>query len=247
MNSSHIYLTERQRDIFENIWDGINAHGYPPTVRELCDAVGLASTSSVKYQLDLIEKLGLIARDPRRSRTIEITELGDSYMRNARSLTENDSEPSTSVTGITSDTAVKGAIVAVPDAESHVDVDAAVHVPLVGRIAAGAPILAEQQVEEVFPLPRQLTGTGDLFMLLVSGDSMIDAAICDGDWVVVRRQPVAENGEIVAAVIDGEATVKVFQKRDGHVWLLPRNADYAPIPGDDAQIVGKVVSVLRAL
>lgn len=246
MSNSHVYLTERQRDIFENIWDGINSHGYPPTVRELCDAVGLASTSSVKYQLDLIEKQGLIARDPRRSRTIEITELGDSYIRQIRSLDEGSDEPADP--NLANDDAAKVTVLKPsPDTDSSYDVDSAVHVPLVGRIAAGAPILAEQHVEEVFPLPRQLTGTGDLFMLLVSGDSMIDAAICDGDWVVVRRQPVAENGEIVAAVIDGEATVKVFQKRDGHIWLLPRNADYAPIPGDDAQIVGKVVSVLRAL
>ncbi|MBM7825614.1 repressor LexA [Arcanobacterium pluranimalium] len=246
MSNSHVYLTERQRDIFENIWDGINSHGYPPTVRELCDAVGLASTSSVKYQLDLIEKQGLIARDPRRSRTIEITELGDSYIRQIRSLDEGSDEPADP--NLANDDAAKVTVLKPSsDTDSSYDVDSAVQVPLVGRIAAGAPILAEQHVEEVFPLPRQLTGTGDLFMLLVSGDSMIDAAICDGDWVVVRRQPVAENGEIVAAVIDGEATVKVFQKRDGHIWLLPRNADYAPIPGDDAQIVGKVVSVLRAL
>lgn len=126
-------------------------------------------------------------------------------------------------------------------------VDHSVFVPVVGRIAAGSPILADQLVEDVFPLPRTLTGQGELFMLKVAGDSMIDAAICDGDYVVIRRQPVAENGEIVAAMLDGEATVKVFQRKNGHIKLLPRNPDYAPIPADEAQILGKVVTVLRAL
>ncbi|CAN5152568.1 hypothetical protein BH09ACT3_BH09ACT3_16620 [soil metagenome] len=120
-------------------------------------------------------------------------------------------------------------------------------VPLVGRIAAGIPITAEQQVDEVFPLPRQLVGKGELFMLEVAGDSMIDAAICDGDWIVVRQQKTAENGEIVAAMLDGEATVKVFQQRDGHSWLLPRNSQFAPILGDHAEILGKVVAVLRSV
>jgi repressor LexA len=118
---------------------------------------------------------------------------------------------------------------------------------VVGRIAAGGPILAEQLVEDVFPLPRQLVGAGELFLLKVVGDSMIDAAICDGDWVVVRRQPVAENGEIVAAMLDGEATVKTLKRADGHVWLLPQNPAYSPIDGDHAQVLGRVVSVLRSL
>ncbi|WP_026548883.1 transcriptional repressor LexA, partial [Arthrobacter sp. Br18] len=120
-------------------------------------------------------------------------------------------------------------------------------VPLVGRIAAGGPILADQVVEEIMPLPRQLVGHGELFMLKVSGDSMIDAAICDGDWVVVRRQQSALNGDIVAALLDDEATVKTFRQRDGHTWLLPQNTRYEPILGDHASIMGKVVSVLRAL
>ena len=118
---------------------------------------------------------------------------------------------------------------------------------MLGRIAAGGPILAEQQVEDVFPLPRDLVGQGELFMLKVSGDSMVDAAICDGDWVVVRRQPDAENGDIVAALLDNEATVKTLKRRDGHVWLMPHNPAYAPILGDDATIMGKVVTVLRRL
>jgi repressor LexA len=120
-------------------------------------------------------------------------------------------------------------------------------VPLVGRIAAGVPITADQQVDEVFPLPRQLVGKGTLFMLKVTGESMIDAAICDGDWVVVREQSTAENGDIVAAMLDGEATVKVFRQRDGHTWLLPRNSAFEPILGDAATVLGKIVAVLRAV
>ena len=109
------------------------------------------------------------------------------------------------------------------------------------------PITADQQIEEIFPLPRQLVGKGELFMLRVSGESMIDAAICDGDWVVVRSQATAENGDIVAAMLDGEATVKAFRQRDGHTWLLPRNSAFEPILGDEATVLGKVVAVLRAV
>jgi repressor LexA len=123
----------------------------------------------------------------------------------------------------------------------------AVQVPLVGRIAAGIPITAEQHVEDVMSLPRQLVGNGELFMLKVVGDSMIDAAICDGDWVVVRQQPTADNGDIVAAMLDDEATVKVFKQRDGHTWLLPQNSAYEPILGDHATVMGKVVTVLRSI
>jgi repressor LexA len=120
-------------------------------------------------------------------------------------------------------------------------------VPLIGRIAAGGPILAEQQVEDVYALPRQLVGDGELFVLRVVGDSMVGVAICDGDFVVVRRQPVAENGEIVAAMIDGDATVKTYRHRDGHLWLLPHNPAYEPIAGDDATILGRVVAVMRSV
>lgn len=122
-----------------------------------------------------------------------------------------------------------------------------VPVPLVGRIAAGGPITAEQSVEEVFSLPREVVGHGELFMLKVAGDSMVDAAICDGDFVVVRQQNTADNGDIVAALLDEEATVKTFRKSGGHVWLLPQNTRYEPIPGDEATIMGKVVSVFRSL
>ena len=132
-------------------------------------------------------------------------------------------------------------------ADHEIEMDQMRAVPLVGRIAAGGPILAEQSIEETFPLPASLVGQGELFMLKVVGDSMIDAAICDGDYVVIRSQKTCEKGEIVAAMIDGEATVKTFSRRDGHIWLLPANPNFSPIPGDNAEILGKVTAVLRSV
>jgi repressor LexA len=120
-------------------------------------------------------------------------------------------------------------------------------IPLVGSIAAGVPITADQQVEETFPLPESLVGKGDLFMLKVKGESMINAAICDGDYVVIRQQKDANNGDIVAAMIDGEATVKTFSRKGGHIWLLPANDDFAPIDGDGCEVLGIVTAVLRSL
>ena len=215
-------LTARQRAVLDTIRQSVEDRGYPPSMREIGEMVGLASPSSVKHQLQALERKGYLRRDPRRPRAIEVVH-------------PDDSRP----------------VAPLDLGEEHLaDDDAAprpAYVPVVGRIAAGGPVLAEQVVEDVFPLPRQLVGEGDLFLLRVTGDSMVDAAICDGDWVVVRRQPVAENGEIVAAMIDGEATVKTLSRRDGHVWLLPRNSAYAPIPGDESVILGRVVSVLRSL
>lgn len=141
----------------------------------------------------------------------------------------------------------QGATTPTPVADNVYPMGEAVHVPLVGQIAAGGPITAEQNTEDTMALPRQLVGHGELFMLKVKGESMIDAAICDGDFVVVRRQQTAENGDIVAALLDDEATVKVFRQRDGHTWLLPRNSNYEPILGDHATIMGKVVTVLRSV
>ncbi|MDP9800267.1 repressor LexA [Arcanobacterium wilhelmae] len=231
MNTS---LSKRQLAIFQAIIEYQEEAGYSPTVREICERTGLTSPSSVKYHLDVLETAGVLHKDPRRSRTIEITPLGQRVdPRTGDLLPEPFDLP-------TAESSVR-----ITDEEENIS--APVNVPLVGRIAAGGPILSEQVVEDVFPLPRQITGDGDLFMLEVSGDSMIDAAICDGDWVVVRRQPTAENGEIVAAMIDGESTVKALSRSGGHVWLLPRNSEYAPIPGDEATILGKVVTVLRAL
>jgi repressor LexA len=191
-------------------------------MREIGEAVGLTSPSSVAHQLATLERKGFLRRDPNRPRAIEVMLPGE-----ARAATP---------AGVSEELDETGSGDAKP---------APSYVPVVGRIAAGGPILAEQVVEDVFPLPRQLVGEGQLFLLKVVGDSMIDAAICDGDWVVVRQQPVADNGEIVAAMIDGEATVKTFRRRDGHVWLLPQNPAYAPIDGDHATVLGRVVAVLR--
>ena len=140
-----------------------------------------------------------------------------------------------------------GRAIEVVEGDSNVIADRSRQIPLVGRIAAGGPILAEQHIEETFPLPESIVGSGELFMLKVVGDSMIDAAICDGDYVVIRSQKTCEKGEIVAAMIDGEATVKTFSRKDGHIWLLPANPDYQPINGDNCEIIGKVTAVLRSV
>lgn len=222
-------LTARQKKILETIQRSVNDNGYPPSMREIGDTVGLASLSSVTHQLSQLEKLGYLRRDPKRPRAMEVLmplTLDGGIGKAA--APDPGSAPAATVTQLP--TAVDTAMV-----------------PLVGRIAAGGPILADQVVEDVMPLPRQLVGQGELFMLRVAGDSMIDAAICDGDWVVVRRQSDASNGDIVAALLDDEATVKTFRQRDGHTWLLPQNTQYEPILGDHASIMGKVVSVLRSL
>ncbi|GAA1357956.1 transcriptional repressor LexA [Arthrobacter koreensis] len=222
-------LTPRQKKILETIQASVSANGYPPSMREIGDTVGLASLSSVTHQLSQLEKMGYIRRDPKRPRAMEI--LVPLLMHKETS-------------GSAPETPETGAAASVTELTTAVDT---AMVPLVGRIAAGGPILAEQVVEEMVPLPRQLVGHGELFMLRVSGDSMVDAAICDGDWVVVRRQQTAENGDIVAALLDDEATVKTFRQRNGHTWLLPQNTRYEPIMGDHATIMGKVVSVMRSL
>jgi repressor LexA len=206
-------LTPRQRAILDVIRDSVENRGYPPSIREICEAAGLASTSSVAHQLTVLERKGYLRRDPNRPRAVDVRG-SDSAIAAAAGLVEH----------------------AMPTP---------VYVPMVGRIAAGGPILAEQLIEEVFPLPKELVGEGTLFMLKVAGDSMVDAAISDGDWVVVRQQADAENGQIVAAMIEGEATVKTLQRRDGHAWLLPHNPAYSPIPADEATILGRVVTVLR--
>jgi repressor LexA len=209
-------LTARQTAIMQVIRDSVERDGYAPTLREIGEATGLASTSSVSHQLSALARKGYLSRGPGRPRTAVVRSLNGLPGRPRADAAE----------------------------------DQLAHVPLAGRIAAGGPILAEQLIEDVIPLPRQLVGDGNLIMLTVAGDSMIDAAITDGDWVVVRRETDIENGDIVAATIDGvevEGTVKTFKRSDGHVWLIPHNRAYQPIPGDDAVIVGKVVAVLRRL
>jgi len=213
-------LTPRQRRVLAVIRDSVHDRGYPPSMREIGEAVGLTSPSSVAHQLTTLERKGFLRRDPNRPRAIEVILPGEPRREAPVPVGTDDTD----------------------SAEAR---PAPSYVPVVGRIAAGGPILAEQVVEDVFPLPRQLVGDGQLFLLRVSGDSMIEAAICDGDWVVVRQQPVADNGDIVAAMIEGEATVKTFKRRDGHVWLLPHNPAYEPIDGDQATVLGRVVAVLR--
>ncbi len=203
-------LTSRQLKILQAIKNAMEERGYPPSMREIGEAAGLASPSSVKYQLEALEAKGWIRRDPSRGRALEVLSPDDARF-------------------------------------EDVQIDQSKNIPLVGRIAAGGPILAEQNVEELFPLPSSLVGEGELFMLKVVGDSMIDAAIRDGDYVVIRAQKDCNKGEIVAAMIDGEATVKTFSKKDGHIWLLPANPDFQPIDGDNCEILGKVTAVLRSI
>jgi repressor LexA len=242
-------LTPRQRRVLETIRRSVSSRGYPPTMREIGEAVGLASPSSVKHQLATLERKGYLRRDPNRPRAIEVVDPTAGADRAAEpQSTSAPVEPTplepAGSSGSPVESSLAGAVAGMADDERP---SAPSYVPVVGRIAAGGPILAEQMVEDVFPLPRQLVGDGELFLLRVAGDSMIDAAICDGDWVVVRRQPVAENGEVVAAMIDGEATVKTFKQSGGHVWLLPQNSAYQPIAGDESQVLGRVVAVLRSL
>ena len=199
-------LSSRQKLILDVIKESIETNGYPPSMREIGEAAGLASSASVSYQIDALVEKGYIRKDATTGRAFEIVE-----------------------------------------SEDAITPERTVNIPLVGRIAAGGPILAEQHIEEVYPLPESLVGSGELFLLKVVGDSMIDLAICDGDFVVIRSQKTAEKGEIVAAMIDGEATVKTFSKKDGHYWLLPANDNYSPIPADNAEILGKVTAVLRSV
>ncbi|MCV7384261.1 transcriptional repressor LexA [Mycolicibacter longobardus] len=213
-------LTARQRTILNVIRASVNERGYPPSIREIGDAVGLTSTSSVAHQLRTLERKGYLRRDPNRPRAVDVRGPEESAPAEAAQRTDfagSDALPEPTF------------------------------VPVLGRIAAGGPILAEEAVEDVFPLPRELVGEGELFLLKVVGESMVDAAICDGDWVVVRQQNVADNGDIVAAMIDGEATVKTFKRTGGQVWLMPHNPVFDPIPGNDAVVLGKVVTVIRKI
>jgi repressor LexA len=221
-----VTLTPRQRQIMQFIETFLRDRGYPPSMREIGDAAGLASTSSVSHQLAVLEKKGVIVRGARRPRTAVVRPVSTPARQPVASRRPH----------------ARGKPLAARAGR-------AAYVPVVGRIAAGRQILAAELIEEdTFPLPKELVGEGNLIALRVAGDSMIGAAIADGDWVVVRRESDVENGDIVAATIDGievEGTVKTFKRADGHVWLMPHNPVYPPILGDDAVIVGKVVAVLR--
>lgn len=201
-------ISERQREILEFILDTVRRRGYPPSVREIGEAVGLSSPSTVHSHLSALVQAGLLRRDPSKPRAIEVID-GESDLRRAP----------------------------VRD------------VPLVGRIAAGSPILAEEDIDEIFPLPTEIVGNDPVFMVRVQGDSMILAGIFDRDLVVIRRQPDARDGELVAALIDGEeATVKRLRRESGRVVLLPENPDYEPIvKTSGVEILGKVVAVIRTV
>ncbi|MHA6798392.1 transcriptional repressor LexA [Bounagaea algeriensis] len=203
-------LPMRQQRILLTIRDWVVSYGYPPSTRQLADAVGLRSTSTVSKHLSALEDKGLLRRSPSVSRPIDVRMF----------LQDRSSQEST--------------------ADS-------VPVPVVGDIAAGSPITAEEHADDVLELPRELAGRGNVFGLRVRGDSMVDAAICHGDIVVVRQQHEARTGQIVAAMIDEEATVKVYRRRNGHVVLEPRNPDYSVLDGDDAVVLGVVISVLRSV
>ena len=215
-------LSERRRAVLRAITDFTAHNGYPPSMREISETAGLASTSAVSYQMKVLQKTGYLSREAGQPRTAVVLASADPSAGQLAGLA-------------TGDTGGEGVA----------------RVPLAGRIAAGIPILAAAEDEEAIPLPRRLIGEGDFIVLTVAGDSMIGAAIADGDWVVVRRKSDIENGDIVAALIENEttgeteATVKTFKKRDGHVWLIPHNPAYLPIAGDEANIVGKIVAVLR--
>ncbi|MFC4002881.1 transcriptional repressor LexA [Prauserella oleivorans] len=203
-------LPLRQQRILAVIRDWVVRYGYSPSTRQIGDAVGLRSSSSVSKHLASLEEKGFLRRSSTVSRPIDVR----AFLRepSARQSTED-----------------------------------SVSVPVVGDIAAGTPIAADEHLDDTLTLPRELTGRGNVFGLRVRGDSMIDAAICDGDIVVVRQQAEAHSGQIVAAMIDGEATVKVFRRRGGHVYLEPRNPAYDVIDGDEAVVLGIVVSVLRSV
>lgn len=251
-------LSSRQRRILEVIRDSVILLGYGPSIREIGDAAGLRSTSSVAYQLKKLEDKGYVKRDPRRPRAFDIRALVDlnlsepssavhspSHAAKTPNSTPEDQEPrELAMESSTAPTIQKEP--QYPAAADEANARTTI-IPLVGSIAAGAPITAEENITDYYPLPTDIVGNGELFLLQVSGESMIDAGIFDGDWIVVRSQPVAEQGEFVAALIDGEATVKEFHRDRSGVWLLPHNPAYDPIPGNAAEIMGKVVSLMRKM
>lgn len=215
-------LTARQRRILEVINDALVLRGYPPSIREIGEACDLKSTSSVAYQLSELEKKGYLRRDANKPRAVDIRTLPGSAKQDAP---QQQAAP----------------------AHTPADAGEVTYVPIVGAIAAGVPMTAEQNIDAYYPLPAELVGDGELYMLTVVGESMRDAGILDGDLVIVRSQQVAEPGEFVAALFEGEATVKEFHRDSSGVWLLPHNPAFSPIRAEQAQIMGKVVSVFRQL
>lgn len=211
-NSPKPVLSTRQTEVLEYIRSTAESRGYPPSVREIAEALGLRSPSTVHSHISSLVKYGYLRRDPSKPRAIEVVG------RSEEPISSRPSQPGREV-------------------------------PLVGRIAAGTPILAEEDIHDTYTLPTEIVGTGPVFMLEVRGDSMIDVGILNGDFVVIRRQPDALDGEIVAALVDGEeATIKRLERRDGQVILHAENDAYEPMTfSDGVEIIGKVVSVLRTL
>ena len=197
-------ISEKQREILEYIKQEILQKGYPPAVREICEAVNLKSTSSVHSHLETLEKNGYIRRDPTKPRAIEI--LDDEFNLTRREV---------------------------------------VNVPIIGQVAAGEPILAEQNIQGYFPIPAEFMPNAESFILQVKGESMVNAGILNGDSVLVQRQPDAQNGDMVVALVDDSATVKTFYKEDGHYRLQPENDSMSPIIVDHCEILGKVFGVFR--
>ncbi|MEN9736842.1 MAG: transcriptional repressor LexA [Actinomycetota bacterium] len=213
-------LTVRQQAVLDAIRELRAAKDLPPTLREIAEAVGLKSVASAKYQIDQLKAMGYLEQRDNISRGISLNAQGSS-------ATADSEAPATS-----SNNVVAG------NFKSY---------PLLGKIAAGVPLLAQENIDDHITLPESLVGKGDIFLLKVKGESMIDAAIMDGDIIAVRQQATADNNDIVAALVDDSATVKVFKQADGHTWLLPRNSAFEPILGDHAQIMGKVTAVLRSI
>jgi repressor LexA len=227
-------LTWRQRKILRVIRDSVQARGYPPSMREIGDAVGLTSIASVSYQLATLQKKGFLHRDGRRPRTMEVVL---PVQRTASVTSGAPGEPASAAPGEPG-----------PERIPPRDLPEPVYVPMVARLAPGVPVLADEQIQDVYPLPRQLVGDGTLFLITMAGDSMISAAIADGDWLVVRQlgeRDEAEDGAIVAAMLDGEAVVRRLKRSDGHVWLMAHHPGFFPLLGDSATILGTVVALLR--
>jgi len=240
-------ISPRQVTILQYIRESVQRRGYPPSLREIAQAVGLSSQSTVSYHLSALVKKGYLSRGRGLPRTTVELPSGQEAAPPAPAG-NGAAGPGPAETGLAE--TGPAAPPAEPDAApGGSDPDRPVPVPLIGRIAAGVPITAQQEVEDTFLLPRKIVGHGTLFMLRVAGDSMINAGITDGDYVIIRQQDKVTSGDIVAALIDGieyEATVKTYQQADdGQCWLMAHNPAYPPIPGDSAQIMGKVVAVLR--
>ena len=228
-------LTWRQRKVLQVIRASIRERGYPPSMREIGDAVGLTSQSSVSYQISVLESKGYLRRDGRRPRTVEVRLPGHPPVR-----PEGPDHPDRKDGGQGGAGGRRGTGLDIPSQK-------AVRVPLLGQLSASEPIVTQERVNAVMPLPRMLVGEGTVFMFTMTGDSMINAAITDGDWVVVQPGSEAGDGEVVVADIDGVPTVRTLKRTEGHVWLLPHHPSYPPTAGDKVSILGRVVSVLRKL